>query len=42
MGQIDKAGWTTLQDKLFTNGFVTKKLELTELIDTTFIDKVEA
>lgn len=41
LGQIDKAGWTSLQDLLLTNAFVPKKLALTDLIDTTFIDQVE-
>jgi NitT/TauT family transport system substrate-binding protein len=41
LGQIDKAGWTSLQDALATNNFIQKKLDLSELIDTSFIDKVE-
>jgi len=40
-GQIDKAGWTTLQDLLTTNSFIPKKLDLADLIETSFIDKVE-
>jgi NitT/TauT family transport system substrate-binding protein len=41
MGQIDKTGWTNLQDQLFTAGFISKKLDLSELIDTSFMEKVE-
>jgi hypothetical protein len=30
-----------LQDRLFTAGFISKKLDLSELIDTSFMEKVE-
>ena len=41
LGQIDRTGWTNLQDQLQASGFIQKKLDLSELIDTSFIDKVE-
>jgi ABC-type nitrate/sulfonate/bicarbonate transport system substrate-binding protein len=41
IGQIDKAGWSELQDQMFANNFIKRKLELTGLIDTTFMEKIE-
>jgi NitT/TauT family transport system substrate-binding protein len=41
LGQMDIEGWTRLQDELLKNGFIPKKLEISQIIEPSYIKEIE-